>query len=574
MAVDSHAPLASAELQAASRTGGAAIPQSRVHLAVSGALAAGALAAARISGLLLTCAYVVALASLHSFPLQDMPNHLARAAVLDDLLIHGGAHFGGIFEFHLLLIPYLLGDALLVVLLELFGARWAACVWIVLTLLSLPAALLFYLRVNCIRPQIRVLALVLSLVLATDWFFVTALSEFRFAVALIVLCMGLADRLRAAPSTGAWVVYGLVLLAGYFVHLATPVFLLPVLGISGLLRLRARATRLPVEFALLVPVVGVLTWHYGFAAAGQDPRDLPLYHWWWGTLAGKLDRLLQGNFDLTRYGVRGTRYLMLLLALYLAWLGVRGRRAWCHPRVLEMAALLLAFVAIYLLLPNMYSEAAYVDVRALALIPVFALLAAVWLADRGLPDGAGVLAGPIALPGALLIAAANLALVFVPMQRDDRLATAYRALASSVPARAWVLPVFTRAPQGTVHSFLQMGSWVVTDRKAVSPYLFAGDRGAPVKYFRYVDRVYVPPEWWYEPAYVPTGNVMVNWRAIGCQYDYLLLTQPWEPAWIGVATRRVAENEGGVLLRVDRAALACRADERRGVRPAQAGRAS
>src|SRR5690349_6144034 len=80
-----------------------------------------ALEAGWITWAVLTLMYVVFFAQLTSFPMQDLPNHLARAVVLSDLIFHDGARFGHVFEFHPMLIPYSAGDAVLTSCVELLG---------------------------------------------------------------------------------------------------------------------------------------------------------------------------------------------------------------------------------------------------------------------------------------------------------------------------------------------------------------------------------------------------------------------------------------------------------------------
>ncbi len=72
-------------------------------------------------GLLLLAAYCVLFVLLSPLPVQDFPDHLARAVALDDLLFHGGTRFGAIFHFHLEWIPYLLGDLILTVAVAMLG---------------------------------------------------------------------------------------------------------------------------------------------------------------------------------------------------------------------------------------------------------------------------------------------------------------------------------------------------------------------------------------------------------------------------------------------------------------------
>src|SRR3569833_385448 len=86
--------------------------------------------------LLLWLAYAVLFMQLTSFPFQDYPNHLARAAILADLVFHGGQRFGDLFAAHFALAPYILHDALLTSLIALLGVVGGGAVFMSLVLLS------------------------------------------------------------------------------------------------------------------------------------------------------------------------------------------------------------------------------------------------------------------------------------------------------------------------------------------------------------------------------------------------------------------------------------------------------
>jgi hypothetical protein len=65
------------------------------------------------------------------------------------------------------------------------------------------------------------------------------------------------------------------------------------------------------------------------------------------------------------------------------------------------------------------------------------------------------------------------------------------------------------------------------------------------RYFRYRRRPYDPPEDWFSDR-----QFNPDWRAIGCDYDYLLLTQPYDPQRVGIPTVPVAENASAALLAI------------------------
>jgi hypothetical protein len=86
-------------------------------------------------GLALIAAYCILFVLLSPLPIQDFPDHLARAVAMDDLLFHGGARFGGIFHFQFELIPYLLGDLILTGAVAVLGPTGGAAFLILLVFL-------------------------------------------------------------------------------------------------------------------------------------------------------------------------------------------------------------------------------------------------------------------------------------------------------------------------------------------------------------------------------------------------------------------------------------------------------
>ena len=77
--------------------------------------------------LLAVLLYMAVIAWFSPLVIQDYPNHLARALIMEDLLFHHGAVFGSDYQYHFLFTPYVLGDLLLAGLVAV-GADvcWAA----------------------------------------------------------------------------------------------------------------------------------------------------------------------------------------------------------------------------------------------------------------------------------------------------------------------------------------------------------------------------------------------------------------------------------------------------------------
>jgi hypothetical protein len=529
---------------------------------------------------LLLAGYLALIARLTSFPFEDFPDHLARARVLADLLFHHGARWGGIFSFHWLPVPYLLHDLILTSLVAALGTTAGGVVFLELTVLALPCALLYYMHVNRLAPQARPLVILVSLYLATDWFFLVGFAAFRLAVALLIACIALADALRERWSNRLYGVYVATVVAGYLEHLTVLAFLAATLTMSAGLRLLLRRARAREELRLALPVAVLFVLYFGVLAGPHHAASPGVYSLHWGTVWQKLLGL-QDEFY--RYGGRTNRPMTMLLAFSLLW-PVRRELRWrrlLEPAVLEQLVLAVTFLGVYIVLPETYSGAAYVDVRALPMIVLFILFAVLRLAPaEGRGNG---LAGAPALAAAAVLAAVNLAYVGWHLETDNAWMQRYRAVVAAVPRGSLVLPVYTR-PRDTFLTLEHAAAFVLLDRQGLIPYLFAGNRGDPMSYFSFDRRPYAPLEQWYRlqqfwnraPAFTfevqgrtyrwrfaydayerdfkPAVLAPVRWNQIACQYPYILVTQPYDPAYLEVPTRTVTANGAAALLAVDRSA--------------------
>jgi hypothetical protein len=539
-----------------------------------------------IAAALLCTVYVAYLFSLTSFPFQDYPNHLARGAVMADLLFENGARFGHSYSLALSPIPYVLHDLLLAGCIELCGIKAGGALFATLVFMSLPLALLFYLHVTQLAPRAKLFVFLVSLYLSADGFFVMAFMGFRLALAEIIVCLALAEMLRKRWSRGLFGVYVMVLILGYLTHLAAPVFFAVALGTSSLLRVGFGATTVRRELYLLIPVGALLGLHFGVLASPHTQTNPPEYEYSWGTLHQKLQRLL---FEFERFGARPALAMMIMLAACLLWPVRKALHmgAFTKLTVFEPLAIAGVFLAFYWILPREYADSSYVDVRALSITALMLLLACLNLPDASTSGRTFDTLPVLALAG--LLAIGNLAYLVRHVGRDDALLTRYREVATWIPRGATVLPIYTRQREGVISPFMHAGSLLVVDRGAVIPYLFSSDRGDAMKYFRYVKRPYMPDEGWYkdqllwdkgvEQTYEVGGRPYtwrfiysktdkewqmldlsyVDWNRVACDYDFLMVTMPVEMSMVHVPTRRVRANDAAALLAVDK--VACQPDQ-------------
>jgi hypothetical protein len=495
--------------------------------------------------LLLGAAYVIVCVQLAAISYGDYPDHLARAVVIHDLLFHGGEHFGTVFQFRMMPLPYVLGDLLLVGAIELFGVNGATAVWTAVNLLALPLAVMLYLKVTRTALHSRALFFIVCLYLSTDWFFLCGFLNFHLAIAMVIFTLALAQSLRGRWSAAVYIAYAIMIALGYLMHLAFVVFLGAALGTTALWRLWKRVSTLRREVELFSPILLVLAWHAIGGKVFPDATEIVPAHFIWGSISSKLRRL---DWDL----VRLNELLDVLLALTIvACLIIASRRritmeAVTHPAVVEMFVLTITFIALYFALPIRYGDPTYLDVRALALAGPFAAFMLLLLFDVGSAEHkrtGGFLCAALAV-----LAIGNLIYLGSGLTRQDKWLADYRALTKAVPSRANVLPIFTRAKEGQWRPSLHAAALsVVIDRNAIIPDMFSGDRGSPMKYFRYINRAYTPPNDWYTAS----PPVDIDWHAVACSYEFILITRPFDPQRIRIATTVAAQNSSGALLTID-----------------------
>jgi hypothetical protein len=490
-------------------------------------------------------AYAALFAWMSPLALQDFPNHLARVRVIADLLFEHGERFGSLFELHFHAIPYLLGDLILAAATQVLGVTGAAVFWSTLSFLSLPCALLFYLRTTQLRPDSRALLVLLSLYLATDWFFLVGFLEFRVGIALSLVILAVAERYREKQTIGRLLLYMGVLGAGYLTHLTTLVFVAALAGTIAGLRLLRRQSRLPVEALLVLPCLALLLWHFGFTGAYRAADDQVENDYIWGTVALKVGGVIH---EFSRYSARPDHLMLLvLLAAVACQVGYYRRDDSWRPRAgLEFAVLALVMLAVYFILPMGYAEAFYVDVRALPFVSLFAILAVLSVAPANTVKSR-VRPGLALALGALLVAG-NLIYLASHMHGQKQWLAQYRSIIALTAPGSRVLPVYTHAPEGHVVPYLHAFAFASIDRDDVVPYLQTGDTGNPQKYLRYRNRPYAPDALWY-------GNLPpspVDWASIACEYQFLLVTKPFNPARLAITTSVAAENNSATLLAVQR----------------------
>ena len=434
--------------------------------------------------LVLLIAYASFALSLDNAPLQDLPNHLARAHIIGDLLFKNGATFGRDFRVDLSFNPYLSGDLILALLDLWTGSRWAARLWIATSVLLLPLGVRFALNALEIPRGSVITGGILSLYIATSWCFTMGFLNYELAIGCAAFAYGWFLRTRESNSLGAWSGYVLWLFLGYAMHLSAIVFIGTFVAASLLLPVLRREMSALGAAMLLAPPCLLFLLHMGISNHSA-PGDWPTS---WGTVASKLKFL---GSPVVRFDVAPD------MALFVAWicvvlLPVFRRRRGDARRTMPLWLSAAAFLGLYFALPSTTGNIAWVDVRALPSALLFVVFAGVLAASHSPRLQVAQ------LTAACLVVAANLAHLAAILEPENRALGSYRMIAAMVPAGATVLPVVSRPPLGRCRPFESAGSYVTLDAAAMTPYLFAADQNPPMAYFRYVDRGYDPSVYWYE----------------------------------------------------------------------------
>ena len=223
-----------------------------------------------------------------------------------------------------LLAHEILGDLLLAGLMQLTGFTVAATIWVILTFLSLPFSLYMYLRARQTSAEVTVLMLFISLYLSTDTFFILGFLEFRLSIALVLVALALVELLRRRWSVANYVIFAAVVVTAYLTHLAAVAFIATAAGVSAVWRIVLGKSRIDREALLMIPVIGVLTWHFMVAVHYRQSQDIVAETNNWGTVAGKVTGLA---WHFVRYNPLQDWLLIAMLVMFLL-LCLRERRIW------------------------------------------------------------------------------------------------------------------------------------------------------------------------------------------------------------------------------------------------------
>jgi hypothetical protein len=500
-------------------------------------------------------AHVAVALSLRHFPYQDLPNHLARYALI--ARAWAGAAPAWV-DVRLAPASYVALDLAGAALVGAAGAAAAAKALAVAGAAALPLGMRRLL--GAVAPAERGWA-VAGVLLAFSAFYLSSFLSYAVGTgaAFAWLAAWWPRRAGAGPAARAGLALGMAAL--FLVHPVAPPVALVVVGVEFLCAARAafagppaarRAALLPRLAVLAACLAGFgLAWGAGaladptrHAPAIADPvaPDPPIPALAFRSPARKALALAAPFYGLSL--AQGALLAAAYAAALALWVRRQGRAALRHP--LALAA--LALLALYLVWPVSTYEARGIDVRWL--LPAYLLpFCAVG------PRGAGARApGTRALAAVAALAVLHAGVVFAAGRRVDRDLDAYDRALARLPAGARVLPLVTptRRHGARVAPFRHHAMWHVVRGRGRVAGLFAADGlyddGYAFSHMAYVrerSRVYYPDESW-GAARVPP----LPWARIRRDFDVVIHAGDPDPRVLAALRAHARElyREGDVTV--------------------------
>lgn len=473
-------------------------------------------------------AYIVALWLLDMWPYQDIPNHIARAFIVSDLLFDQGAVFGSDFEFSFSLVPTAIVDLALAATMRLLPADIVGSLAIFAMLISMPAGLVVFARSRHLSNAAVATIALLSLYLTTDMHLTLGFLSYKIGIGIAFAALAILPAPDRPALTGRrYAAFFLMCLLAYSVHLAAAAMLAVGTGMIWLLAWKRERTLWMSAPVLVAPflVMAVLVLSSGTAGGGMS----------WGSVLQKADVFVSMFY---RFAIVPDALVLMLFAAAVGVILLHGTLTLRDGALRESLALAAAYLFVFLALPADGINAAGLDNRALPFFWCFVLLAAVRAWELNGLRRFAILGG-----AAALVAAANLTLICLILVPFNRQIEDYRQTLAAVPLQSHVLPVAPRSERG--RSKLHLGAYAVLDRQAVIPYLFSGDRGYPQRFFNYRRTPEVPSEHWYEADWAAP-----RWDSVAREWPYVIVAGPADKLAGTAGLTTVASSEVSALFHI------------------------
>lgn len=468
----------------------------------------------RVMILLGSLSNVVLIFMLRHFPYQDVPNHLARYALIERALFGIPVDWA-----HVTIVPtpYLAVDLLGAILVHLVGPHAAASTVAVMAITSLPLGM--YVLLSAVAPQQRLWTLAAAL-LSGSVFLTNGMLNYQIGVGGLLMWLGIWWSRRHSTSSGIAIGLGFGVILLMLIHLS-----------AGCVALLVVSCDLAVSCLSQLRIV---------EAEGR-PADR------WSCVRANLVCLFMGCCFLgmmfyTAPSARGVEHVLVMRSLrskvwsvteplyaFTPWemlataggYGVAlGMYAWIHREVRQCGVLgvvALGLAALYIITPMTFSSTG-IDVRWL--LPLYLI---VFAAIPGSRAAIPSVLGPALLTACIL----HTGILLSYGRRIDSQLNTFDSVLSRLPSDARLLPIVGGERRyGRVDPFLHYALWHTVNTGSRVGGIFSyviqpiGQRvkvSIQFAHFRQTDISYAFYNPWRE-----SGMPGVEWPTVRTQYDFVI----------------------------------------------------
>jgi hypothetical protein len=492
----------------------------------------------------LLAAYVGVFLTFTGLPWGDLPNHLTRITIISKLLFSSNAFFRQNYAFHWMFTPYVLWDVLAAVTGTVLPVIANGVLWTVITFLAVVAAGWYFAKVRLKNSDSIVVMTLLSVLLASDWFFAMGFFAYQLSFALSLAALAILYRVRRsdAPATRLFSAYVLAAVACYLTHLGGFLALCLLAGGGAIASVLQDRKRLWRELRLLSPLLLLSAWQL-ISMHGQQRGASASYVY--GPLSRKVLALSSPWIRLPLKWdwpvLAGIFISACLLAVSAA---SRARRQPTRASLTnDLSFGLLLLLIAYVSLPEAQLGVWDVDVRV---VPYLFYFAFVWLLSiTGSLDSPDLrIAVPSRSSAVLYVTCAATLLALVvqlrPYNRQDLL---YRQLFPHIPEHQIVLPVATRDTDGRIAPTLAQGNLYAALREGLVPYIFNG-ANTQIPAFGFRKAHWAPDPFWYSRTALSLDR---------CDCDYLVISKPFDPQRLRIpGESMIVQNGAGAVFQIRR----------------------
>jgi hypothetical protein len=490
----------------------------------------------------LLAAYVGVFVTFTGLPWGDLPNHLTRITIISKLLFSSNAFFRQNYAFHWMFTPYILWDVLAAITGTVLPVIANGVLWTVITFLSVVAAGWYFAKVRLENSDSIAVMTLLSVLLASDWFFAMGFFAYQLSFALSLVALAILHRVRRSdtPATRLFSAYVLVAVACYLAHLGGFLALCLLAGAGAVASVLQDRKTFSGELRLLSPLLLLSAWQLISMHEQQHGASA-------GYVYGPLTRkLLALSSPWIRLPLKWDWPVLAGIFISACLLAVSAvSRAKRHPPraflTNDLSFGLLLLLIAYVALPEAQLGVWNVDVRV---VPYLFYFAFVWLlSTAGSLDSPDLrIAGPIRSSAVLYVTCAVTLLALVvqlrPYNRQDLL---YRQLLSQIPEHRVILPVSTRPSFGRIAPTYSQGVLYAALREGIVPYIFNG-ANTQIPAFKFRKAHWAPDPFWYSR----TASSLDR-----CDCDYVVVSKPFDPERFHIpGASTIIQNEVGAVFQV------------------------